>query len=64
MPTRGQIKKLTRRARDLVRQNQQPLTPQHIVLAILALLSASVQETEGKNYWAYVPDLPTDTLNQ
>lgn len=60
-PTWGQIKKLTREAGKVVKASGEPVTPLHLFLAILAVLSAQVSGDDASShmqYWAYLPNPP------
>lgn len=58
LPTWGQIKKLTQQAEKMVRDTQQQVTPQHVFLAMIALLSFQAPGANAAVHWAYVPDPP------
>ncbi|XP_058294134.1 uncharacterized protein LOC131383361 [Hylobates moloch] len=57
-PTWGQIKRLVVTAQDMLTTEGKPFTPENLFLAMLAHLSFQVLPTEGKIYWAYVPEPP------
>ena len=57
VPTWGQIKQLVSRAQESVKQQNNPVTPVTLFLAMLATISC-VPSVNAATYWAYVPDPP------
>ncbi|XP_059944247.1 uncharacterized protein LOC132482995 [Mesoplodon densirostris] len=57
VPTWGQIKQLVSRAQELVKQQNNPVTPVTLFLGMLATISC-VPSVNAATYWAYVPDPP------
>ncbi|XP_069396405.1 endogenous retrovirus group K member 6 Env polyprotein [Delphinus delphis] len=57
VPTWGQVKQLISRAQELVKQQNNPVTPITLFLAMLATISC-VPSVNAATYWAYVPDPP------
>ena len=62
--TWGQIKHLTQEAKNLLRREGKPLTPNNLVLAVFTLVSVTTSiplTAAGETdyiYWAYVPNPP------
>jgi hypothetical protein len=53
LPSWGQIKQLAAKGEDLLHHTSQFLTPEALLLAMVAILSCQVHGTSGETYWAY-----------
>nr|XP_035934977.1 endogenous retrovirus group K member 19 Env polyprotein-like [Halichoerus grypus] len=60
LPTWGHIKKLAGEGQKILKQTRKPCTPEHLFLAMCALLTMSSPPIEATNvsYWAYIPNPP------
>ncbi|XP_043316072.1 endogenous retrovirus group K member 113 Env polyprotein-like [Cervus elaphus] len=57
-PTWAQIKNLTRKAEDVLKETRTPLTPDKLFLGMLAVLSCTSALSANYTYWTYIPAPP------
>ena len=56
--TWAQIKNLTRKAEDVLKETGTPLTPDKLFLGMLAVLSSTSGVSANYTHWTYIPALP------
>ena len=57
-PTWAQIKNLTRKAEDVLKETGTSLTPDKLFLGMLAVLSSTSGVSAKYTHWTYIPALP------